>query len=184
MKKIYFCHTLLTRVASGLVRPVLLVLVSLLPRLRLLKKFWPMFLFPPNTPARITPFQILPIPEGQYVFSFSLTSLLLSPNYLQIISTLLDTNCFSRHSSYFGLVCPWILVNLFFKDFIYLLFERGREGERGETHQCVVASCTPPTGDLTRNPKHVLWVGIKPATLWFAVQCSIHWATPARAESW
>ena len=33
--------------------------------------------------------------------------------------------------------------NFFFKDFIYLLLERGREGEReGEKHQCVVASCT------------------------------------------
>ena len=31
--------------------------------------------------------------------------------------------------------------------------ERGREGEReGEKHQCVVASCTPPTGDLACNP--------------------------------
>ena len=36
---------------------------------------------------------------------------------------------------------------------IYLFLERGREGEReGEKHQCVVASCVPPTGDLARNP--------------------------------
>ena len=42
---------------------------------------------------------------------------------------------------------------LCFKDFIYLFLERGREGEReGEKHQCVVASCMAPTGDLTRNP--------------------------------
>ena len=49
----------------------------------------------------------------------------------------------------------------FFKiSFIYLLRfylfifrERGREGEReGEKHQCVVASHTPPTGDLVHNP--------------------------------
>ena len=26
------------------------------------------------------------------------------------------------------------------------------------------------------------WLGIKPVTLWFAGRCSIHWATPARAE--
>ena len=40
----------------------------------------------------------------------------------------------------------------FFK--ILLVFrERGREGEReGEKHQCVVASHTPPTGDLAHNP--------------------------------
>ena len=41
----------------------------------------------------------------------------------------------------------------FFLDFIYLFLERGREGERvGEKHQCVVASHTPPTGDLAHNP--------------------------------
>ena len=37
--------------------------------------------------------------------------------------------------------------------FIYLFLERGRKGERGgETHQCVVVSCAPPTGDLACNP--------------------------------
>ena len=31
--------------------------------------------------------------------------------------------------------------------------ERGREEEReGEKHQCMVASCAPPTGDLAFNP--------------------------------
>ena len=39
----------------------------------------------------------------------------------------------------------------FFKDFICLFLERGREGKRGK-HQCVVASRTPPTGDLAQNP--------------------------------
>ena len=44
-------------------------------------------------------------------------------------------------------------VNSFFKDFIYVFLERGREGEReAEKHQCVVASCVPPTGDLALNP--------------------------------
>ena len=41
----------------------------------------------------------------------------------------------------------------FFKDFIYLFLERGREGERkGEKHQCVVASHVAPTGDLVCDP--------------------------------
>ena len=40
-----------------------------------------------------------------------------------------------------------------FKDFICLLREGGREGEReGGKHQCVVASHGDPTGDLARNP--------------------------------
>ena len=31
--------------------------------------------------------------------------------------------------------------------------ERRREGEReGETHQCMDASCEPPSGDLAYNP--------------------------------
>ena len=48
-----------------------------------------------------------------------------------------------------------IIINdvYFFKDFIYLFLERGREGEReGEKHQCVVATHTPFTGDLAHNP--------------------------------
>ena len=40
-----------------------------------------------------------------------------------------------------------------FKDFLNLLLERGKEGEREEEkHQCVVASHAPPTGDLACNP--------------------------------
>ena len=36
---------------------------------------------------------------------------------------------------------------------ILFVLDRGREGERdGEKHQCVVASCMPPTGDLASNP--------------------------------
>ena len=43
-------------------------------------------------------------------------------------------------------------IGLFFKLF-FIFRESGREGERvGEKHQCVVASHTPPTGDLACNP--------------------------------
>ena len=44
--------------------------------------------------------------------------------------------------------------------------------------QCVVGSQVPTTGYLA----HVSWLGIQLATLWFAVQHSIHWATPAKAK--
>ena len=48
------------------------------------------------------------------------------------------------------------LVYRIFKKYFILFFifrERGREGERqGEKHQCVFASCMPPTRDLGRNP--------------------------------
>ena len=47
-----------------------------------------------------------------------------------------------------------IILNFyFFKDLIYLFLERGEGREKeGEKHQCVVASCTPPTRDLACNP--------------------------------
>ena len=36
---------------------------------------------------------------------------------------------------------------------LFIFRDREREGEReGEKHQCVVASCAPPTEDLARNP--------------------------------
>ena len=43
---------------------------------------------------------------------------------------------------------------VFFKRFYLFIFrEVEREGERkGEKHQCVVASCVPPTRDWSRNP--------------------------------
>ena len=59
-----------------------------------------------------------------------------------------------------------------------------REGEREkEKHQCVVASCTPPTGDLAHNPG--LWPDWESdqQPFGFTGQHSIHWATPARAEN-
>ena len=46
----------------------------------------------------------------------------------------------------------------FLKYILFIFRVRGREAEReenisvGEKHQCVVASCTPPAGDLARNP--------------------------------
>ena len=32
------------------------------------------------------------------------------------------------------------------------------------------------------QPRHVLWLGIEPMTLWFTARCSVHWAMPARAK--
>ena len=47
----------------------------------------------------------------------------------------------------------FIFVSYFFKDFIHLFLERGRERESGgEKHQCVVASHVSPTEDLARKP--------------------------------
>ena len=62
-----------------------------------------------------------------------------------------------------------------------LFLDRGREGERGrETSMCGCLSCAPYWGPGPQ-PRHVLWLGIKPATIWLTGWCSIHWATPSRA---
>ena len=76
-------------------------------------------------------------------------------------------------------------IYLFKKSFIHLFLEKGSEKERGEKHQCVVASHTPiPTpGDLASNPGMCSRLGIHPVILWFAGQCSTHWATAARTPS-
>ena len=64
---------------------------------------------------------------------------------------------------------PNFPAKLFFKDFVLFIFrERRKEGEReGEKHQCVVASHVPPNWGPGLQPRHVPWLGIKLAMLWF-----------------
>ena len=70
---------------------------------------------------------------------------------------------------------------IFFLDFIYLFLERveGRMTGR-ETPMCGCLSCTLYRGPGPQ-PRHVPWLGMELATLWFTGRHSIHWATPARA---
>ena len=72
----------------------------------------------------------------------------------------------------------------FLRFYLFIFRERGREREReGEKQSmCGFLSHTPYWGP-GQQPRHVFWLGIKPATLWFAGRHSIHWATPARAET-
>ena len=49
----------------------------------------------------------------------------------------------------FSSCSDWWFVFLGFVVVVVVVFKRGREGEReGDKHQCVVASPTPPTGNL------------------------------------
>ena len=58
---------------------------------------------------------------------------------------------------------------LFLKNILFIFRESGKEGEReGEKHQHVVASCVPPTEDLSHNPDMCPRLGIEPVTVWFA----------------
>ena len=59
------------------------------------------------------------------------------------------------------------------------LFLEGKGGK--ETLMCGRLSHTPNWGPGLQ-PRHVPWLGIELATLWFTGWCSIHWATPARAD--
>ena len=50
--------------------------------------------------------------------------------------------------------------------YLFIFRQQGREGEREEEkQQCVVASCSPPTGDLARNPGMCPRLGIELVTL-------------------
>ena len=50
-----------------------------------------------------------------------------------------------------------------------------------EKHR-LFASHMPPNWRPGPQPRYVPWLGIKLAITWFAGQCSIHWAIPARVR--
>ena len=63
-------------------------------------------------------------------------------------------------------ISEYIKDNFLKRFYLFSLRETGREEEReGEKHQCVVASCVLPTEDQAHKPRHVPWLGIKPAAL-------------------
>ena len=69
------------------------------------------------------------------------------------------------------------------KDCIYLFLERGEEREKGRERNISVwlPLVRHPHWGPGPQPRHVPWLGIKPATPWFTGRHSIHWAAPARA---
>ena len=72
------------------------------------------------------------------------------------------------------------LLCFFFLRF-HLFWERWEEREKGRyTWMCGCLLSAPYWGPGLQ-PRHVPWLGIKLVTLWFSGQCSVHWATPARA---
>ena len=72
----------------------------------------------------------------------------------------------------------------FFKDFIYFQWWRGKEKGK-DTLMCernidwLPLAC--PNWGPGLQPRHVPWLGIKPATFWLEGWHSIHWVTSARA---
>ena len=68
----------------------------------------------------------------------------------------------------------------FFKDFIYFLEGKGGKKRGREAPICGCLLHVPHWGPGLQ-PRHVPWLGIEPAILWFADWHSTHWATHARA---
>ena len=61
----------------------------------------------------------------------------------------------------------------------FIFLDRGEGRERNIN---VWLPLTCPYWGPGPQPRHVPWLGIKPATLWFTVCHSIHWVTPAKAS--
>ena len=79
---------------------------------------------------------------------------------------------------FFNVSGLWLL---FLKDFIYLFLERGEGWEKvRERNTNVWLPFMRPLLGTWPATQAYAWLGIKPATFWFAGWCSIHWATPAR----
>ena len=86
---------------------------------------------------------------------------------------------------------PWLINTgwplghglFFFLDFIYLFSERGegRDNEGKKNTNVWLPLTCPLNWGPGPQPRHVPWVGIELATLWFAGRRSVHWGTPAKA---
>ena len=80
----------------------------------------------------------------------------------------------TRKSSYLSLI---------FFPLPRLFLEREEERERGrETSMFGCLLCAPQQGP-SQQTRHVPWLRFEPMTSWFTGQRSIHWATPAKANS-
>ena len=76
---------------------------------------------------------------------------------------------------------------IFFKTSYLFIFREGegKEKERERNINVWLPLMHPLLGACPGlQPRHVPWLVIEPATIWFSGWCSIHWATPARADAY
>ena len=88
-----------------------------------------------------------------------------------------------KHLSYFQFLAikSSAAINIYFLKILFILDKgEGREKET-ETSVCGCLLHAPYWGPGPQ-PKHVLWLGMESATLWFAGRHSVHLATPARGH--
>ena len=75
-------------------------------------------------------------------------------------------------------------VFFFFFKILFIYFRQSRREKEKERNINVWFPLECPLLGTWPGPqaRHMPWLGIEPMTLWFAGQCSTHWATPARAH--
>ena len=118
------------------------------------KDFYCLVTVVPIFPSLLSPvLPTTPLPHSKLLPCLPPLSLSMGPLYLffNLTLLLLSPLCPSP-SSHCQLFTSFFFLE-FFKNILFIFRYRGREGEReGETHQCVVASHTPPIRDLVHNP--------------------------------
>ena len=101
------------------------------------------------------------------------------PKWTRLLSTALTGMHILILSYYFHQVDQ---LSFSFKVLFICFWRKGGRKRRRETSVCGYLSCVLYWGPGPQ-PRHVPWLGIEPGTLWFTGQPSVHWATPARANS-
>ena len=96
------------------------------------------------------------------------------------------TSCFFSLSSKINrlhYVLPKILsfILFFLRFYLFIFRQRAREGGRERNINVWLPHAHPDWGPGPQT-RHMPWLGIELATLWFTGWCSIHWTTPARAK--
>ena len=102
-----------------------------------------------------------------------------------IVFKFLFSSCYNIKTIIFLYIASsitFLVDSLCFSPQRFYLFILDRGEGRGKTSMCGCLSCAPYwTPGL--QPRHVPWLGIEQATVWFTGWHSIQWATPARADS-
>ena len=87
-----------------------------------------------------------------------------------------------KSKGYFSLISNFQL-SWFFSvlKMLFNFFYREGKGERKLRRNINQLPLVHAPQEMNLQPRHVPWLGIKPATFCFAGQCPTNWATPARA---
>lgn len=118
-------------------------------------------------------------PEKNAIELFNSSKYTSDASQPEYVSWLFNMYCLDQqlwtYDPWTPLTSPRLFLIIDFLKKFFFLRERGRK-----KHRLAASSMHPDQGsDL--QPGNVPWSGIEPAPFWRTGQCSIHWATPARA---